>query len=435
MELKLELKLTQDLSETYKKSLANLSELQEQSKDEETKGLTWFNWPEQGGFDLLSEIQEKKDSLAFYYDLIVVVGIGGSYLGAKAINDLFGVDLTQESQQKKRKPILFIGNNLSENYLLKNLTLIKQHSPVFCVVSKSGTTVEPLAAYSLLEEQMTSYFSKEELAERTFIITDQKENNPLLNKSKEEKTHLIHIPKEMGGRFSVLSAASLVPLALAGHKVKSLMQGSQRFFQELNSPQDKKLAVAEYASARFLTWEQGKRIELLAYNEPSLGGLASWWQQLFAESEGKKAKGLFPTTSLYSTDLHSLGQYLQEGCPSIFETFLLYEDHSPLGLEEAETRLRIPSNLKARALLGDKCGHYFFDLNQKIMTAAQKAHEKNDIPYCKITLPKLTEMNLGYLLSFFQTACALSAMLLEVNPFDQPGVEIYKRELQQLTMS
>ncbi len=114
---------------------------------------------------------------------------------------------------------------------------------------------------------------------------------------------------------------------------------------------------------------------------------------------------------------------------------MLYEDHSPLGLEEAETRLRIPSNLKARALLGDKCGHYFFDLNQKIMTAAQKAHEKNDIPYCKITLPKLTEMNLGYLLSFFQTACALSAMLLEVNPFDQPGVEIYKRELQQLTMS
>ncbi len=235
MELKLELKLTQDLSETYKKSLANLSELQEQSKDEETKGLTWFNWPEQGGFDLLSEIQEKKDSLAFYYDLIVVVGIGGSYLGAKAINDLFGVDLTQESQQKKRKPILFIGNNLSENYLLKNLTLIKQHSPVFCVVSKSGTTVEPLAAYSLLEEQMTSYFSKEELAERTFIITDQKENNPLLNKSKEEKTHLIHIPKEMGGRFSVLSAASLVPLALAGHKVKSLMQGSQRFFQKIKN--------------------------------------------------------------------------------------------------------------------------------------------------------------------------------------------------------
>lgn len=435
MELKFDLTLPHDLSSSYEKSLENLKTLYGQNP-EEAKGLAWFDWPEKGGFELLEELKQKTEEIDFFYDLVVVLGIGGSYLGTKAINDLFGRSLETPYSQDKRRPIIFLGNNLSENDLLNKLAFIKEHSPVFCVVSKSGSTVEPMAAYCMLQKELSSQMSKEEFNERTFVITEARAENHLFNKTQEEQIKVLTIPEEMGGRFSVLSAASLVPLALAGINVRAIMQGAKVFFAELKEHEKQKtLPVIQYAAARFVTWTEGKRIELLAYNEPALAGFASWWQQLFAESEGKNAKGLFPTTSLFSTDLHSLGQYLQQGFPSIFETFLVYENYSLLNHSGPETRLRIPSNLESRALLGDKSGHYFFDLNQKIMAAARKAHSENKTPSCLITLPRMNERNLGYLLAFMQTACFLSARLLEVNPFDQPGVEVYKKELQQLTMT
>ena len=268
--------------ENYNKTIKHLAELQEQAKNENTEGLAWYNWPQKGGFELLKEIRQKTESLDFFYDLVVVVGIGGSYLGTKAVNDLFGASHGLSHNHSSRKPILFVGNDLSEHELIKKLEIIENHSPVFCVVSKSGSTFEPMAAYCALQEQMNSLLNTEQIAERTFVITDDKENNPLLRQAKEDKCHIIFIPKAMGGRFSILSAASMVPLALAGHKVKQIMQGAASFFNELEdkSPQ-KNLAVAQYACTRFAAWNKGKRIELLAINEPTLCGLAAWWQQLF----------------------------------------------------------------------------------------------------------------------------------------------------------
>lgn len=436
MEVKVELNFMENkesdkLDSIYQKSLSNLSSLQEQAHHSESKNLAWYNWPEKAGFELIQQLENDIAHINYYYDLIVVIGIGGSYAGTKAVDDLFGTSLTQNNLQGKCKPVFYLGHNLSENYLLDAIEIIRDFNPIICVVSKSGKTIEPNIAYCVLEEYLISRYSKAEILERTFIMTGE-EKSPLLENFDTNKQKIFPIPKDMVGRFSILSSASIVPLTLAGHNTTALMRGAHEFFEHIKEQsQQGSLHTASYASARFLAWEQGKKIELLAYNEPKLQGFSSWWQQLLAESEGKDSKGLFPVASQYSTDLHSLGQYLQEGYPSIFETFLLQEE-SQTKMNGVEKRLRIPVNERSRSLLGNKCGHYLSDLNTKIMLAAEEAHSSRGVPCCKIKVQRMTEHSLGYLLAFFQTSCVLSSNLLEINPYNQPGVEVYKKELREM---
>ena len=412
------------------KNLENLDRLKEQSEDPSEKNSLWYQWPENGGKKLCQDLEGIASKLPYFHDLVVVIGVGGSYTGTKAVDDLFGTT-TSSKESSTLKPILFCGYHLSESYLQKQIHIIDQHKPVLCIVSKSGKTLEPNAIYSILSNHLKKRFTEEEIQDRTFFITSEKES-PLLKNSSSENKNFFSIPDGIVGRFSVLSAASLVPLALAGHNIKALMRGADDFFQQLEDKDPSLMESLIYAPARFLSWQEGKSIELLAYQEPGLEGLGLWWQQLFAESEGKQEKAIFPMSSLFSRDLHSIGQYIQEGSKSIFETFLLTKTIQSETNTSNESRIRIPADERSRQLLGKASGHYLNDLNEKIMKASRKAHSKRGVPNCTLEVGVLNESRLGFLIAFFQTTCVLGSFLLEVNPYNQPGVEAYKKELQTM---
>lgn len=420
------------LQELNKKNRENFFELKKQAEQEAEGGgpLSWFNYPLNSGLELVEQLETLRSETSFYYNLVVVVGIGGSFSGTKAVNDLFGV-VREGPSKSHRKPILFLGNNLSERDAIEKLELIENYEPVICVVSKSGTTLETSIAHCILEESLASRYSKRDIEKRTFYATHET-GSPLLNHLETPGDKLSPIPSDIVGRYSLFTSASLLPLALAGHNIRDLMKGACDFFQKAKEEDQSTLESLSYACYRYLAWEEGKRIEVMAYHEPHLEGLSIWWQQLFAESEGKNSKGLFPIPSLFSRDLHSIGQYLQEGFPSVFETFLIVENGGLSSESSLQKRIRIPTNDKARKLLGQASGHYLTNLNEQIMTASYKAHTSRGVPCCKIVLNQLTELSFGSLLAFFQTSCVLSAKLLEVNPYNQPGVESYKKEFSNL---
>lgn len=423
------------LNEEDKKTLEHLQttnlENLEQLCDPSEENNLWYNWPENGGKALVGEISTLGENLPYYYDLVVVVGVGGSYTGTKAVHDLFGTSLLDEKSHSQKKPILFCGYHLSESYLKKQLSILDRHKPVICVVSKSGKTLEPNAIYSVISSHLRNKFSQKEIAERTFFMTSEKDS-PLLEEFSKEKVRSFSIPSGIVGRFSVLSAASLVPLALAGHNIKALMRGADEFFKKLEAKEENLLSSLIYAPARFLAWKKGKSIELLAHKEPELEGLGLWWQQLFAESEGKQEKAIFPLASLFSRDLHSVGQFIQEGSKSIFETFLFTAGVQSEEAKDKESRIRVPTDERSRKILGKASGHYLDDLNEKIMKASRKAHSLREVPSCTLNIGVLDESRLGFLFAFFQTTCVLGSFLLEVNPYNQPGVEAYKSELRTL---
>ena len=419
-----------EMEEINKKNLANFLTLKDQAEREKSSPLNWFNYPTDHGPAFLERLEELSSDVNFYYNLVVVIGIGGSYTGTKAINDFFGIDLSS-SQKTHLKPILFLGHNLSENDTLNKLDLIDNYDPLICVISKSGKTLETSIAHCLLEEHLKKRYSEKDIQKRTFFVTSETES-PLLKNKKNLENRIAPIPEEIVGRFSIFTSASLLPLYFAGHKVKEILKGASEFLQQLKNEEKEALDTLAYASARFLAWNENKRIEILAYNEPGFEGLSLWWQQLFAESEGKESKGLFPSPSLFSRDLHSLGQYLQDGFPNVFETFLTLGENHAASAGTSERRLRVPTNERSRELLGKVSGHYLSNLNEQIMLATQKAHLSRNIPCCRIHLDRMSEHNLGALLAFFQITCVLSAKLLDVNPYDQPGVESYKKELNTL---
>jgi len=419
------------LENLQRKNLENINRLKESYEDDSEDNSLWYNWPENEGKKLASDLDGINSQLSYYYDLVVVIGIGGSYTGTKAIHDLFGTSLEIRNQEPQKKPILFCGYHLSESYLQKQLRILDQYKPVVCVVSKSGKTLEPNAIYSVISTHLKKRFSHEEILERTFFISSKKES-PFLDDALPNKPRYFSIPDQLVGRFSVLSAASLVPLALAGHNIKALMRGADDFFRQLEAKEEHILKSLIYAPARFLAWKAGKSLELLAYEEPQLEGFGLWWQQLFAESEGKQEKAIFPISSLFSRDLHSIGQYIQEGSKSIFETFLMTSGVRSEGNLESESRIRVPTDEFSRELLGKASGHYLNDLNEKIMKASKRAHSLREVPNCTLQIGVLNESTLGFLIAFFQTTCVLGSFLLEVNPYNQPGVEAYKKELLNL---
>ena len=389
----------------------------------------WWEWPEKGGFDELRKIRTAVQRIEVPFDLVVLIGIGGSYAGTKAVVEALRHNYADWMIHAPQHylPIVYAGNNLSERGMLELLELMEEHEPIVNVISKSGGTIEPNVAFRIIEESLRKRFGKE--SAKRILVTTQNDKNPLCELAEKRGYSLFPIPRDVGGRYSILTAAGLLPLTLAGYDAEQLLAGGDMFFssvRDITSPQH---PVLQYACFRKVAWEMGKKLDILAYREPKLAALTEWWKQLFGESEGKDGKGLMPMGMSYTTDLHSIGQYLQEGPSTMIETFLNVGPTAAL----VEKRVKVPvdelGDNKAMRFLFNR---YLGELDEAAWQASQKAHAHRGVPCLELNLSKLDEYHLGYLMAFFQTACAVSGLLLEVNPFDQPGVEVYKKELYKL---
>lgn len=405
-----------------------IAEKQLQALEDKTcvdAGFTgWYGYPQTHGFRLADEIAKSIEELDVAYDLVLVIGIGGSYLGTRAV-----VEALQHSYQgvlPSTQPLVtYLGHHLSPTAMIEVLELLADRLPLVNVISKSGTTTEPSVAFRVVKQYMEKRFGKHEASKRIIVTTD-KEKGALRQLSEEEGYQSFVVPDDIGGRFSVLSAVGLLPLALAKVDTHALLRGADLLFSELKQTTDH--PVIRYASLRNAAYKAGKKIEILAYSNPKFSYFVEWWKQLFGESEGKEGKGLFPSGIAYTTDLHSLGQYVQDGERIIIETFLRF-DEEPYLSEGYEKLLKVPvtghDNDKIQYLEGKDVA----EINKTAMEATKIAHYDGGVPCIEMFAPTLNEESIGYLFAFFETACAVSGLTLGINPFNQPGVEAYKKNL------
>lgn len=389
----------------------------------------WWDYPQHSGFALEQEIQNYIRDLDINYDLVLVIGIGGSYLGTRAVTE--ALLHSYQGLVKSQQPLVaFAGHHISETQLIEVIELIDKRLPIINVISKSGTTTEPGVAFRILRTYLETRFGKEEARRRIICTTDEK-SGALRQLVKEEGYKSFSIPDDVGGRFSVLTAVGLVPLALLKLDTKALLEGASSIFSEL-SGNSKDHPVLRYATLRSAAYEQGKSVEIMATNNPKLAYIVEWWKQLFGESEGKEGKGLFPAGLVYTTDLHSLGQYVQEGKRNFVETFLSFENDRPRR-NGVEQQLRVPAMAQKLDGLGHLEGRLINEINDAAMSGTMIAHADGGVPSLALKLPVLDEYHLGVLFAFFESACAVSGAMLGVNPYDQPGVEAYKKNLFALT--
>ena len=396
----------------------------------------WFNWPEERGFQLQEDIEQFVREYTEPFDTVVVVGIGGSYLGAKSISDALSnnyFDILSSIGATTKKSLFFAGHNLSETELIELVEVLDNKQPIVNVISKSGTTTEPGVAFRVLREYMEKRYGAN--AKSRIIATTDSKKGALRLLASNEGYKTFEVPDNVGGRFSVLTAVGLVPLNLAGFNTSQLLRGANEFFSSVNKGMLKGNMESEpaadalsYAAHRMAAWNAGNRVEIMAYGEARFTGIIEWWKQLFGESEGKGGKGLFPVGLSCTTDLHSLGQYVQEGVRNQLETFLFIENASAKTDSGVERRLRVPRGSSSDGLDYLE-GTHIAEINNAALLATEIAHHDGGVPCLELHLKDISEHSLGYLIAFFETACAVSALMLGVNPFDQPGVEAYKKNL------
>ncbi len=384
----------------------------------------WYDYPQNHGFRLVQEIQKTVEDLEVAYDLVLVIGIGGSYLGTRAV--VHAVQHSFAGVLPSTLPLItFLGHHLSPTAMIEVLELVADRLPVVNVISKSGTTTEPSVAFRIVKKYMENRFGRSEAAKRIIVTTD-KENGALRQLAVDEGYQSFVVPDDIGGRYSVLSAVGLLPLALAKINIQSVLTGADRFFAELKRSPDH--AAMRYACMRHAAYRAGKKIEILSFGNPKLHFFVEWWKQLFGESEGKEGKGLFPTGLSYTSDLHSLGQYVQEGERIILETFLRFYEE-PYVADGYEKQLRVPATGNDDDKIQYLEGINVADINKTAMEATKIAHFDGGVPCIEIFAPVLNEESVGYFFAFFETACAVSGLMLGINPFNQPGVEAYKKNL------
>ncbi|MCB9498494.1 MAG: glucose-6-phosphate isomerase [Bacillales bacterium] len=384
----------------------------ESKEGEGSDFLGWVDYPITYDKNELKRIKEAALTINRHSECLVVIGIGGSYLGAKAAISALSPYFTKEGVE-----IIFAGNSISSTYLseLRDYLFDKDFS--VNVISKSGTTTEPALTYRVLFELLKKRYMKEEFKEHIFFTTD-KEKGALREIGLKEGYEMFTVPSDMGGRYSVLSAVGLLPIASAGIDIDKMLEGARDAFKDLKEKQN---PAYDYALVRNALYKKGYKIEIMESYEPKLSFISEWWKQLFGESEGKDHKGIFPASCTFTTDLHSMGQYIQEGERHLFET--------RLHIEEVKADLDIPfdkDNLDGLNYLAGKSVDY---VNKTAEEATAKAHIDGGVPEIKISIPKVDAYNLGYLFYFFEKACALSGYTLDVNPFNQPGVEAYKKNM------
>ena len=354
-------------------------------------------------------------------DLVVVIGIGGSYLGAKAaieaLNHTFSCQMGSHGLK-----VVFAGENLSEDYTAELLDLIRISNPACVVISKSGTTTEPAVAFRLVKDYLEKTYGKAEACSRIVAITD-KARGALKSLSNQEGYKTFVIEDNIGGRFSVLTPVGLVPIALAGFDVEALVHGAQDAEKALAERSADNPAV-QYAAMRNLLYDNGKKVELYASFNPKLQYLGEWLKQLFGESEGKDGKGIFPASVIFTTDLHSMGQYIQEGERMLMETVIT--------VENAKREVTIPSDPQNLDGLNYLAGKHVEHCNRMAQLGTKMAHIDGGVPNMEIRVERLDEYHLGQLFYFFEKVCGISAYVLGVNPFNQPGVEAYKKNMFKL---
>lgn len=400
---------------------AQLKQIHEDLYSKKGKGsdfLGWLDWPSTLDPAFMEKVEKTATQIRDKADVLVVIGIGGSYLGAKAVLSALDPYFKKEAGLE----VVFAGHQVSGEYLKQLLAHLDGKRVMVNVISKSGKTTEPALAFRFLKDYMEKRYGQE-AAERIIVTTDA-EKGALLTLAEENGYERFVVPEDVGGRYSVFTAVGLVPIAAAGYSIKDLLAGAadaEKVYNNMNF--DENVAI-QYAAIRHQLYVEGYTTEVMAIFEPKLSFVQEWWKQLFGESEGKEGKGIFPASVSFTTDLHSMGQYIQDGKRNLFETFLLVQEaNEDLTVFEAEND-------------GDElnylAGLSLQEFNHVAHKGTSSAHLDGGVPQLSLTIPKIDEFQLGHLLYFYMLSCAYSAYMLDINPFDQPGVEDYKNNVFKL---
>lgn len=384
--------------------------------------LGWIDLPVDYDKDEFARIQRAAEKIQGDSDVLIVIGIGGSYLGARACIDALSHTFYNalSKEQRKTPEIYYVGNNISGTYLKDLLDVCEGKEVSVNVISKSGTTTEPALAFRVFKQFMEEKYGKEEAKKRIFATTD-KARGALLTLAREEGYETFTIPDDVGGRFSVLTAVGLLPIAAAGINIEELMQGAADARAEYSNENVEENACYQYAAVRNALLRKGKTTEIIVNYEPCLQYFGEWWKQLYGESEGKDGKGLYPSSVNFSTDLHSLGQYIQDGQRILFETVI--------NVENARKDVELKEEASDLDGLNYLAGKTMDFVNKQAFQGTILAHVDGGVPNVVINLPSINAYHMGQLIYFFEKACGISGYLLGVNPFDQPGVEEYKKNM------
>ncbi len=382
--------------------------------------IGWLHLPSSISDEFLNEIKQAANVLRQQCDAVVVAGIGGSYLGAKAVISALDDNFSWLKPSDSPR-ILFAGNNISEDYLSEMIAYLKTVRFGLINISKSGTTTETAITFRLLKQLCEQQRGKAEAKEVIVAVTDAKKGAARTTADKEGYRSFI-IPDNVGGRFSVLTPVGLLPIAVAGFDIEAIVRGAQDMEKvcDISVPFDQNPA-AQYAAARNALYASGKKVEILVNYQPKLHFMAEWWKQLYGESEGKDGKGIFPASVDFSTDLHSMGQWIQDGERIIFETVI--------SVDSSNESLVVPSDDENLDGLNFLAGRHIDEVNHMAELGTQLAHVDGGVPNLRISIPRLDEYNLGQLIYFFEKGCGISGQLIDVNPFNQPGVEAYKKNM------
>lgn len=409
----------------YKEQVENIHKDLHKRANDEKDFVGWLELPTNYDKKEFARIKKAAKKIKKEADILVVIGIGGSYLGARAVIESLTSSFYNMLSNKERKypQILYVGNNLSPNYINELIDYIGNKDFSVNVISKSGTTTEPAVAFRIFREILENKYGIDEARSRIYATTD-KEKGALKTLADNEGYEQFVVPDNIGGRYSVLTAVGLLPIAVAGIDIDKLMEGARIGQERYNDANLKYNECYQYAVTRNILNQDKKDIEILVNYEPKMHYFTEWWKQLYGESEGKEGKGIFPAGVDFTTDLHSMGQYIQEGKRNLFETVIT--------VENPDTDITInpdDDNLDGLNYLAGKGLDY---VNKKAMEGTIKAHMTGKVPNIQITMERLDESNLGELIYFFEKACAMSGMILGVNPFNQPGVEEYKKNMFKL---
>lgn len=417
--------ISEKIFQEYSQEIVKIHNNIHKKVDVKEEFLGWVDLPTNFDKAEFERIKKAASKIQNDSDVLVVIGIGGSYLGARAVIDALTNSFYNLQTKSKRKmpQIFYVGNNISPVYMNDLLDLIAEKEISVNVISKSGTTTEPAIAFRIFREVLENKYGPKGARERIYVTTD-KEKGALKTLAVKEKYETFVIPDNVGGRFSVLTAVGLLPIATAGINIEKLMMGAKLAQEKYKEPEIKYNDCYQYALIRNLLYQSGKTTEILANYEPKLHYFTEWWKQLYGESEGKDQKGIFPAGVDFTTDLHSMGQYMQDGQRNLMETVLkIKTNSSEITIQPDDQNLD-----GLNYLAGKELGY----VNSKAMEGTIQAHVTGNVPNMLIEIEKLDEENIGELIYFFEKAVAMSGYLLGINPFNQPGVEEYKKNMFQL---
>ena len=415
LNLRLNKMMNEDILKGYEKDVERINKVINEKSGPGNDYIGWADWPVNYDKEELARIKKDAQYVRDNFDILVVCGIGGSYLGARcALEALNGL------KSDDKLEIIFMGQTFSPNYVAQVMNYLKGKNFAINVISKSGTTTETSISFRLLKELLEKQVGKEKARKAIYATTD-KEKGALKTLCNNEGYATYVLPSDIGGRYSVFTAVGTFPLACAGIDVEALIKGARDSRNDILNKPLKDNACYQYAVMRDYMYRHNKPVEMYVTYEPQMSQISEWLKQLFGESEGKEHKGLYPGSATFSTDLHSLGQFIQDGTPLLFETII--------NVKEPKLDVEIPHDDDDLDGLNYLEGKDLAFVNQKAFEGTLQAHEDGGVPCNVIYLDKLDAYNLGYLFYFFMRACAMSAYMLDINPFNQPGVEVYKKNM------